>query len=42
MGTLSVFDFTTPVPYAFGTERTGWRVTDLDQAVRAAWADGLP
>ncbi|MFF4379804.1 VOC family protein [Kitasatospora sp. NPDC001547] len=40
VGTLSVFDFTTPVPYPFGTERTGWLVTDLDQAVRAARADG--
>ncbi|KJS54486.1 glyoxalase [Streptomyces rubellomurinus subsp. indigoferus] len=40
VGTLSVFDYTTPVPYPFGTERTGWLVTDLDQAVRAARADG--
>ncbi|MFD9815561.1 hypothetical protein [Streptomyces sp. NPDC059080] len=27
VGTLSVFDYTTPVPYPFGTERTGWLVT---------------
>ncbi|MFF4219501.1 VOC family protein [Streptomyces nondiastaticus] len=40
VGTLSVFDYTTPVPYPFGTERTGWLVTDLDEAVRAARADG--
>ncbi|MGK4584881.1 glyoxalase [Kitasatospora sp. HPMI-4] len=40
VGTLSVFDFTTPVPYPFGTERTGWLVTDLDRAVGAARADG--
>ncbi|MFJ9456960.1 VOC family protein [Kitasatospora sp. NPDC101447] len=40
VGTLSVFDYTTPVPSPFGTERTGWLVTDLDQAVRAARADG--
>ncbi|MFD0392108.1 hypothetical protein ACFQ3Z_02390 [Streptomyces nogalater] len=31
VGTLSVFDFKTPVPYPFGTERTGWLVSDLDQ-----------
>ncbi|MET8627145.1 glyoxalase [Kitasatospora sp. NPDC004669] len=40
VGTLSVFDYTTPAPYPFGTERTGWLVTDLDRAVRAARADG--
>ncbi|MFE4513918.1 VOC family protein [Kitasatospora sp. NPDC056783] len=40
VGPLSVFDYTTPVPYPFGTERTGWRVTDLDEAVEAARADG--
>jgi predicted enzyme related to lactoylglutathione lyase len=39
-GTLSVFGFTTPVPYPFGLERTGYLVTDLDAAVRAAQADG--
>ncbi|MFD5432698.1 VOC family protein [Kitasatospora sp. NPDC127067] len=40
VGTLSVFDYTTPVPYPFGTERTGWLVTDLARAVRTARADG--
>jgi len=39
-GTLSVFGFKTPVPYPFGTERTGYLVTDLDAAVGAARADG--
>jgi predicted enzyme related to lactoylglutathione lyase len=39
-GTLSVFGFKTPVPYPFGTERTGYLVTNLDWAVRAAQADG--
>jgi hypothetical protein len=39
-GTLSVFGFKTPVPYPFGTERTGYLVTNLDEAVRAAQADG--
>jgi len=39
-GTLSVFGFKTPVPYPFGAERTGYLVTDLDRAVRAARLDG--
>src|SRR6266496_128749 len=40
VGTLSVFGFKTPVPYPFGSERTGHLVTDLDAAVRAARASG--
>jgi len=40
VGTLSVFGFKTPVPYPFGVERTGYLVTDLDAAVRAAQSDG--
>jgi hypothetical protein len=40
VGTLSVFGFKTPVPYPFGLERTGYLVTDMDGAVRAAEADG--
>ena len=40
VGTLSIFGFKTPVPYPFGAERTGYLVTDLDAAVRAARADG--
>jgi predicted enzyme related to lactoylglutathione lyase len=40
VGTVSVFGFRTPVPYPFGSERTGYLVTDLDAAVRAARASG--
>jgi predicted enzyme related to lactoylglutathione lyase len=40
VGTLSVFGFLTPVPYPFGTERTGYLVTDMDKAVAAARASG--
>ncbi len=40
VGTLSVFGFKTPVPYPFGAERTGYLVTDMDAAVRAARATG--
>src|SRR5712671_807754 len=40
VGTLSVFGFKTPVPYPFGLERTGYLVTDMDEAVRAAKATG--
>jgi predicted enzyme related to lactoylglutathione lyase len=40
VGTVSVFGFKTPVPYPFGAERTGYLVTDLDVAVRAARACG--
>ena len=36
VGTLSVFGFKTPVPYPFGSERTGYLVTDIDAAVRSA------
>jgi predicted enzyme related to lactoylglutathione lyase len=36
VGTLSVFGFKTPVPYPFGAERTGYLVTDLDEATRTA------
>jgi hypothetical protein len=39
-GTLSVFGFKTPIPYPFGLERTGYLVTDMDEAVRAAKATG--
>jgi hypothetical protein len=39
-GTVSVFGFQTPVPYPFGAERTGYLVTNLEAAVRAAQADG--
>jgi len=40
VGTLSVFGFKTPVPYPFGSERTGYLVTDMDAAIQAARADG--
>jgi predicted enzyme related to lactoylglutathione lyase len=40
VGTLSVFGFKTPVPYPFGSERTGYLVTDMDDAIRAAKATG--
>jgi predicted enzyme related to lactoylglutathione lyase len=40
VGTVSVFGFKTPVPYPFGVERTGYLVTNLDAALRAAEADG--
>src|SRR5258705_2066590 len=36
VGTVSVFGFKTPVPYPFGLERTGYLVTDVDEAIRAA------
>ena len=41
VGTISVFGFKTPVPYPFGRERTGYLVTDMDAAVRAARAAGV-
>ena len=40
VGSLSVFGFKTPIPHPFGTERTGYLVTDLDAAIRAARANG--
>ena len=40
VGVLSVFAFQTPIPYPFGNERTGYLVTDMDKAVRAARAAG--
>ena len=39
-GTVSVFGFKTPIPYPFGVERTGYLVTDIDAAIRAARATG--
>ena len=40
VGMLSVFGFTTPIPAPFGAERTGYLVTDMDAAIRAARAAG--
>jgi hypothetical protein len=39
IGTFSVFGFTTPIPYPFGLERTGYLVTDMDTAIRSANAN---
>jgi len=36
VGTVSLFGFTTGIPYPFGAERTGYLVRDMDQAVTAA------
>src|SRR5882762_3494764 len=36
VGTFSVFGFETPIPFPFGSERTGYLVTDMDSAIRAA------
>jgi predicted enzyme related to lactoylglutathione lyase len=36
VGTVSLFGFKTPIPYPFGAERTGYLVTDLDEAVNVA------
>ena len=40
VGTFSVFGFTTPLPYPFGAERTGYLVTDIDKAIQSAKANG--
>src|SRR5262245_24835936 len=40
VGTVSLFGFKTPVPYPFGAERTGYLVTDIDAAVKAAQVAG--
>ena len=40
VGAVSLFGFKTPIPYPFGAERTGYLVTDLDAAVKAARAAG--
>jgi hypothetical protein len=40
VGTISAFGFTTPVPYPFGAERTGYLVSDMGTAVRAARQTG--
>jgi predicted enzyme related to lactoylglutathione lyase len=39
-GLLSVFAFQTPIPFPFGGERTGYLVTDMDQAIKSARAAG--
>jgi len=40
VGTFSVLGFTTPIPYPFGSERSGYLVDDMDVAVNAARAHG--
>ncbi len=40
VGTFSVFGYKTPVPYPFGTERTGYLVTNMHVALGAALAAG--
>jgi predicted enzyme related to lactoylglutathione lyase len=39
-GSLSVFAFSTPIPFVFGAERTGYLVKDMDAAIAAAKAAG--
>jgi hypothetical protein len=40
VGSISVFGFKTPIPYPSGLERTGYLVTDMDEAIGAAKAAG--
>jgi hypothetical protein len=40
VGTISLFGFKTPIPYPFGAERTGYLVTDMDMAIKAARLSG--
>ncbi|MGY8664195.1 glyoxalase [Bradyrhizobium sp. UFLA05-109] len=40
VGTVSLFGFKTPIPYPFGAERTGYLVTDLDEAIKVAKDSG--
>ncbi len=39
-GSISVFGFTTPIPFPFGSERNGYLVTDIDAAVASAVKHG--
>jgi predicted enzyme related to lactoylglutathione lyase len=40
VGELSVFGFKTPIPWPFGSERTGYMVTDMDKAIASARTAG--
>ena len=40
VGNLSVFGFKTPIPFPFGAERSGYLVTNMDTAIKAARAAG--
>ena len=39
-GSISVFGFTTPIPFPFGSERNGYLVTDIGAAVASAVKHG--
>jgi hypothetical protein len=40
VGTVSLFGFLTPIPAPFGAEHTGYLVTNMDAAIKAARAAG--
>ncbi len=40
VGLISVFGFKTPIPYPFGSERTGYLGSDFDRVVEAARRNG--
>jgi predicted enzyme related to lactoylglutathione lyase len=40
VGTVSLFGFKTPIPYPYGAERSGYLVTDMDEAIQLAKASG--
>jgi predicted enzyme related to lactoylglutathione lyase len=40
VGGLSIFAYQTPIPYPFGEERTGYLVSDMDVAIKAARSAG--
>jgi predicted enzyme related to lactoylglutathione lyase len=40
VGAVSIFAYETPLPFPFGQERTGYLVTDMDQAIKTARAAG--
>jgi len=40
VGTVSLFGFKTPIPHPFGAERTGYLVTDMDEAIKVAKDSG--
>ncbi len=40
VGILSIFAFQTPIPFPFGQERTGYLVTNMDDAIEAARSAG--
>ena len=40
VGTVSLFGFKTPLPAPFGAERTGYLITNMDEAIKAAHASG--